>query len=238
MPGLAELYRLQAFFSPAFPVGAFTYSHGLEQVIEDGDVKDAASLRLWLGDILRHGSGRTDGILLAESWRAAMAGDAAHLHELAALGLALCPSRERYVETSAQGTAFLATVRNAWGGGQPDAAPAATLFQDLAQDGEAAEPWPYPVAAGLALAASGVPLDASLAAYLHAFAANIISAAVRAVPLGQTDGQRVLAGLMPQVLDTAQTAAASGIEGLGSCTFIADIASMRHETQYTRLFRT
>ncbi|WP_430513950.1 urease accessory protein UreF [Pannonibacter phragmitetus] len=238
MKGLEELYRLQAFFSPAFPVGAFSYSHGLEQVIEDGEVVDAASLRLWLCGILRHGSGRTDGILLAQSWRAAMVGDAVHLRELAALGLALCPSRERYIETSAQGAAFLATVRNAWNSSQPDASLAATVFQDLAQDGAGAEQWPYPVAAGLALAASGLQLDAGLSAYLHAFAANIISAAVRAVPLGQTDGQRVLAGVMTQVLETAQTAAASGLEELGTCTFIADIASMRHETQYTRLFRT
>lgn len=237
MPGLAELYRVQAFFSPAFPVGAFTYSHGLERVIEDGSVHDAATLRLWVQDILRHGSGRTDGILLAESWRAAMAGDTQAVKELAGLGLALCPSRERHMETGGQGTAFLSTIRHAWGTGA-QASAAARAFHELAEDTDAAEVWPYPVAAGLCLAASGIGLDASLAAYLHAFAANLISAAVRAVPLGQTDGQRVLASLMPQVMETAQIAAASGLEGLGSCTFLADIASMRHETQYTRLFRT
>lgn len=237
--GLAELYRLQAFFSPAFPVGAFTYSHGLEQVIEDGDVRDAATLRAWVLDILRHGSGRTDGILLAESWRAAEAGDAASVRELAGLGLALCPSRERHMETAGQGTAFLSVIRSAWGpeGGAQTSA-ARDAFQMLTEGPGAPEAWPYPVAAGLCLAASGIALEAALAAYLHAFAANIISAAVRAVPLGQTDGQRVLASLMPQVMETAEDAAASGLDGLGSCTFIADIASMRHETQYTRLFRT
>jgi len=231
---LSALYRLLAFLSPAFPTGAFTYSHGLEQVIEEGRVKTAGDLARWLEDILRYGAGRSDAILLKETFQAAMRGDAETVRELRELGLALQPSRERHLETSAQGTAFFDAVSKSWlpeEGGQ-----AGALVRSFAGTGR--EPWPYPVALGLVCAAHRIPENAAVMSFLHAFAANIVSAAVRAVPLGQSDGQKVLAGLEPVVFEVAAEAQRSGQDDLGSSVFLADIASMAHETQYSRLFRS
>lgn len=219
----AALYRLMAWLSPSFPVGAFSHSHGLEWVVETGDVVDAASLEAWVGQILRFGAGRQDAILFAETWRAMIAGDRRRLDEIAELAAALSPSKERAVETLSQGKAFVLATEAAW-----PAAGAPSPDGDLA----------YPVAVGIAAGRHGIPLDASLVAYLHAFAANIVSAGVRLIPLGQTDGQKVTAALEPVVAEVAAEAETATLEDLGGCVFFADIASMRHETQYTRLFRT
>lgn len=231
---LAALYRLQALLSPAFPIGAFTYSHGLEQVIDEGTVTNAAEFTGWLEDILRYGAGRGDAILMKESLRAAGRGDGAAVTALRELGLALQPSKERHLETSALGTAFLGAVEKSWRPETP--APAADLFRSLADADD--EPWPYPVALGLVAAAHGLPEAAALTAFLHAFAANLISVAVRVVPLGQSDGQSVLAGIEPVIFEVAAEAAVAGLDDLGTSAFLADIASMAHETQYSRLFRS
>lgn len=231
---LQALYRLMAFLSPAFPIGAFTYSHGLEQVIEAGGVSDARELDIWLRDILCHGAGRSDAILLRETYRAAKAGKAQEVQDLRDLGLALQPSKERHLETSAQGTAFVGAVLKSWL--SEDETPAAGLLRLLGAAGS--DPWPYPVAVGLACAAHDIPEEAALTAFLHAFSANIVSVAVRAVPLGQSDGQKVLAGLEPVIFDIADRTREAGLDSLGTSVFLADIASMAHETQYSRLFRS
>ncbi len=231
---LRALYRLQAFLSPGFPVGAFTYSHGLEQVIDAGGVANAQELKFWLSDILKFGAGRSDAILLNQTFEAAGLGDAEKVGELRELGLALQPSRERHLESSAQGTAFVTAIAASW---MPETdAPAAGLFRSMAGSGR--QPWPYPVALGLVAAAHAIPAEAALAAFLQAFAANIISAAIRAVPLGQSDGQKVLAQLEPVIYEVASEAGTADLDGLGTSSFLADIASMAHETQYSRLFRS
>ncbi len=235
---LASNYRLLAFLSPAFPVGAFTYSHGLEQVIEEGDVSDAASLEAWLLDVLNYGSGRSDAILLKETMGAANQGDEAGMRDLIDLGLALQPSKERHLETSAQGSAFIEAVLKAWA--PQGQGTTAGLFARLTDPFSADRPklWPYPVAVGLVAAAWEIPVEATVTGFLHAFMANVISAAVRAVPLGQSDGQRVLARLEPAVAGITEEAIRSGLDDLGSSTFLGDIASMAHETKYSRLFRS
>ena len=232
----ATLYRLLAFLSPAFPIGAFTYSHGLEQVIDDGGVGDAATMEEWLTGVLTYGAGRSDGILLTQTLRAACDGNQARVDELADLGLALQPSKERHLETSAQGTAFIATIKAAW---TPETSSPETRILDRMTRGETArEEWPYPVAVGLVAAAWNVPEEAILTGFLHAFAANMVSAAVRAVPLGQSDGQRVLARVQACITDIALDVRQSGLDDLGTATFLTDIASMAHETKYSRLFRS
>jgi urease accessory protein len=234
----SALYRLLTFLSPAFPVGAFTYSHGLEQVIDAGGVSSAEELRIWLKDILTHGAGRSDAILMSQTYRTAFAGSNKGVRDLAELGLALQPSKERHLETSAQGTAFIDTVTASW---PPDShTTAGAVFSSLTIENSQTRltEWPYPVALGLICAAHELPEDASLTAFLHSFTANLISAAVRAVPLGQNEGQRVLAALEPFISEVAADAMGSGLDDLGTSTFLADIASMAHETQYSRLFRS
>lgn len=222
----AALYRLMAWLSPSYPVGAFSHSHGLEWAVESGVVRDRASLQEWVAEILRHGGGWQDAILFTEAYNATIDGAADRLDEIAELASALNPSRERRLETLGQGRAFLIATGEVWPS-QDD--PAAGLDADRVA---------YPVAVGIAAAAHAVPRRAALAAYLHAFAANIVSAGVRLVPLGQTDGQRIVADLEPDVSRTARDGDRATLEDLGGCAILADIASMRHETQYTRLFRT
>jgi len=223
----AALYRLMAWLSPAYPVGAFSYSSGIEWAVEAGDVTDAASLQRWLAVMIGEGGGFCDAVFLVHAHRAAAAGDDAALRAVAELAAAFAPSKERHLETTAQGRAFLETTRAAW--------PCAALDRLLALwDGPVA----LPVAVGVAGAGHGMPLSPVLPAYLQAMAANLVSAGVRLVPLGQTDGQRVLAALEPVVAATAEGALVSALDEVGSASFRADLASMRHETQYTRLFRS
>jgi urease accessory protein len=223
----AALYRLMTWLSPAFPVGAFSYSSGIEWAVEAGDIKDANSLKDWLAAMLTDGSGFCDGVFLAQAHRAVMADDDRALREIAELAAAFVPSRERQLETTTQGRAFIEIARAAWD--------CDGLAQTIAQcDGAIV----YPIAVGIVSAAHEIPLEPALHAFLHALVSNWISAGARLIPLGQTDSQRVLAALEQMVSETAKRAIAAKLDDLGSATLRADLASLRHETQYTRLFRS
>ncbi len=215
------------WFSPSYPVGAFAYSHGLEWAQEAGDLTDAATLQGWLTDVIELGSARNDAILLGAGWRAATAGDWAVTARIAELGLAMSTSAERRLETVTQGNAFVLASRAAH--------PCEALDRLRAC-------WPgdvtYPVAVAVTAAGHEIALGDLLPAFVLGFAANLVSAAVRLGIVGQTDGQRVLARLMPAISALATEAESSTLDDLGTCTFRADIASLRHETQYSRLFRS
>ena len=223
----AALYRLMAWLSPAYPVGAFSYSSGLEWAIEAGDITDAASLTRWLAVMIGDGAGFCDAVFLVHAHRAATAMDDTSLAAVAALAAAMAPCRERFLETTAQGRAFFETTRTAWGCASLDRLAAAW-------DG----PLAYPIAVGVATAGHSIAVEPALAAFLQAVASNLVSAGLRLIPLGQTDGQRVLAGLEPLIAACAQRALACPLDQVGGAAFRADMASMRHETQYTRLFRS
>lgn len=216
MPTEARLLRLLTWLSPAFPVGSFGYSHGLETAIREGAVTDARSLTAWIAALLEHGSGWTDAVLARAAWTAVTAEDHTALDEIAELAEALAPSLERRRETLAQGEAFLTAVA-AW---HPP-----PIIRG-----------PYCVALGAAAGAAGIPLQPALTAWLHAFAANLVSVAVRAVPLGQSDAVAVIASLEAVILRTADRASASTLDDLGSGALVSDIAAMRHETLDGRLF--
>ncbi len=217
----AALYRLMTWLSPAYPIGAYSYSHGIEYAVEAGIVRDRDTLVDWIAHAVRHGAGLTDAALLAASWR----GD--DCNEIGALANAWRGSGEMALESRAQGAAFLATTRAAW--------PHPTLDElALRWRGEIA----FPVAVGVAAKAHGVPIDATLMAYLHAFAGNLVSAGVRLIPLGQTEGQRAIAALEPAIADAARAARDVPLDDIGTASPMIDWCSMRHETQYTRLFRS
>jgi urease accessory protein len=223
----AALYRLMIWLSPAYPVGAFAYSSGIEWAVEAGDVSDSETLRAWLESMLNLGAGFNDAILFTHMHRATSAGDDAKVAEIAELATALVPSRERFEETTRLGRAFVDVTQAAW--------PCRALahLQDI---------WPgaiaYPVAVATACAGHDVPLAPALHAFLTAGVANWISAGVRLIPLGHTESQRLLQMLEPAIAATAQRALAAGLDDLGSATFRADLAGIHHETQYTRLFRS
>lgn len=221
---LDDVARLTTWLSPAFPVGGFSYSHGLEWVVEQGQVRDRASLTGWMQDLLVHGAPRSDLVFLAEAWRAIAGGDEARLDALVELSAAFVPSAERRLETLAQGKAFLVATQAVW--------PSAPL--DHLQNVDLA----YPVAVGCAAGAHGLDLGLTVRAFCQAFVANVVSAGVRLIPLGQTDGLRVLAELEPLIGEVASAALTATLDDIGGAAIAADIASMRHETQYTRLFRS
>ncbi|MFG1212346.1 urease accessory protein UreF [Xanthobacter flavus] len=226
-PALPDLLPLFAWLSPSFPVGAYAYSHALEWAVEAGDVKDEASLAAQVSDLMGLGFGRSDGILLAHAWRATMAEDGAALGEVNALAVCLAPSAELRLETCQQGRSFLDAVRAAW--------PSPTLETAAgALSGEVA----YPVAVGLAAGAHRIPLGPTLEGFLLALVQALVSSGIRLAPVGQTAGTRVVAGLAPAVRALAADIPALTLDDLGTATFRADLGSFRHETQYTRLFRS
>lgn len=204
--------KLANWLSPGFPVGAFSYSHGLENAVQGGLVHDRESAQGWIAACLRHGAGRNDAILLVQAMRGG------EPDALNALARALASSAERALETEAQGAAFAETIAAAW---QGDATPRA-----------------YPVAVGLAARAHGCPEAETVALYLHAFVANLVSACIRLVPLGQVEGQRIIAALHDAVQAVTAEAVEATLDDLGGCSYAADIAAMQHETQRVRLFRT
>lgn len=218
--GGASLLRLSAWLSPAFPVGGFSYSHGVEAAVHDGLVADRAGLQAWLTALVDFGSGWNDAVLFAEAWRRVGAGG--DMGELAELAEAMAGSRERHMESALQGEAFIAAAQ-----GWPH--PRVRLL--TAQ-------MPYAVAVGAICGAHGIPLEAALSVYLQAFAANIVQASIRLGVTGQTGAVETLAALEPLLLIVAARAAASSLDDLGGSTILSDIAAMRHETTPSRLFRS
>lgn len=214
------LLRLVTWLSPAFPVGGFAYSSGLEKAVEDGLVRHQAGLGAWLTSLLHHGTLWNDAVLLAEAWRSGH--KRAALENVAALAAALAGSKERYLETMALGTAFRDAAK-AW----PDAVP------DWL-DGPVA----YPVAVGAVAASQAIGCEATLAAYLHAAVSQQVSAGIRLSMIGQSHGVSLLAQLEETIAAVAARAAASSLDDLGTATVAAEIVSARHEIQTTRLFRS
>jgi urease accessory protein len=206
-----DLLTVTQWLSPAFPLGSFAYSHGLEAAVEAGEVRDADALATWIGDVLRYGAGKTDAILLCQS----LAGQ-----DISELASALAASKERLEETQAQGRAFAETL-NGFDAGNPEIAHA-----------------PLPVALGVAARELSLADQELASLYLHAFASNLVSVGVRFIPLGQTAGQKALAALHPMILEVAEQAAEADLSDLGSAAFGADLMAMRHETQEVRIFKT
>jgi urease accessory protein len=223
----AALYRLMTWLSPAYPVGAFSYSSGIEWAVEARDIRDAGTLRCWLEAMLTDGTGYCDGIFFSQAYQAVASGDDSALRDVAELAAAFVPTRERHLETTTQGRAFVDATRAAW---------PCTALDRLRKvwDG----PVTYPLAVGVTCAGHAIPRTPALYAFLAAVAANWVSAGVRLIPLGQTDSQRVLKALEPTIAKTAERALVATLDDLGSATFRVDLASVLHETQYTRLFRS
>lgn len=225
-----DLLRVLAWFSPAFPVGAFSYSHGMEYAVEAGLVDGRETLVDWVEGVVTRGAGRVDAALFCAAYNAVADDDEAGLVWAIERGDTMRATRELAGESIGQGEAFLETIRATW----PQ--PRLDRLVEIAHDRQ--RRLAYPVAAGAVVAAHGVPVDIALPAYLHALAANLVSAGVRLIPLGQTDGQRAIAALESVVLRAAAAAQTRPRDDLGSAAPVIDWASTQHETQYTRLFRS
>ncbi len=226
----AGLYRMLAWLSPGFPVGSFAFSHGIEAAVASGAVRDRDALQLWISAVVALGGGRVDADILRNAYRASSAGDIRALMDANRRGVAFRATAETRLETTVQGEAFLATCRAAW----------PNPFLDRWADGisDRDEAVCYAAAIGAATAQAGIPLDCALLGYLQALASNLVSAGLRLGIIGQTDGQRIVAALEPIISAAAADALTRDLDGLGSATFAVELASMDHETQYTRLFRS
>jgi urease accessory protein len=228
-PPLA-LVRLQSWLSPAFPTGSYSYSHGLEWAVEAGHIHDRKSLVDWLEADLCYGSGRNEAIFFSEAWRSATDNDRAKLFEIAELAAAFRGTSEFALESSQQAAACLATLRQVW----PDRV-LDRLSEMLCERN--VQP-ALAVVLGVRLARQHIPVSLALPAFLQSYIANLVAAGVRLIPLGQTDGQLAIAELEDAVLAVSVHAQKATIDDLGSAAFMVDLASMAHETQYTRLFRS
>jgi urease accessory protein len=214
------MLRLLTWLSPSFPVGAFSYSHGLESAVHDKAVMCRADLAEWIEDLIGHGSLWNDAVLLAEAWRAVTESDELRLRQAAEWGEAMAMSVERHLETMEQGRAF---------------SRAAQAWTDISDKDFS---MPYPVAVGAATAAMKIGIEPVCVAYIHACAANLVSAGIRLIPLGQSEGTQLMASLEQLIIRGARKAAGSSLAELGSATFAADMAAMRHESLAVRLFRS
>lgn len=223
MTDAANQYRLLSWLSPGYPVGAFSYSHGLEYAVDTDEVSDTKTLAAWLTTVLLSGTGRVDGVLFREAYTTVAAQDWDGLRNIAELGNAFQSTSEFALETRAQGAAFVRATRSAW------PSPALDRIGDDTV---------YPVAVAVACAAHGISVEDGLHGYFHAFISNLVSAAVRLIPLGQTDGQTTIASLEDTVAAATDRAITIPLDDIGSAAPLIDLASMRHETQYTRLFRS
>lgn len=219
--------RLKIWLAPSFPVGSFAYSHGLEKAVERGWIKNRATLEAWLHDLIAHGALSNDLIILAVIWRAAHEQRWTDVASTAALAAALQPSAERYLEATQQGASFIDQINAAW----PHAAP---FWADVAPDTVPT----HAAAVGFATARHNIGLADTLDAYANAFIGTLTSAAIRLSIIGQTDAQRIAASLLPALLAKAAAAETATLDDLGSATWASDLASLQHETQQTRLFRS
>jgi urease accessory protein len=224
------LLRLQGWLSPAFPTGSYSYSHGLEWAVEAGYVHDRKSLVDWLEADLCYGSGRNEAIFFNEAWRSTIDDDRERLSEVAELAAAFRGTSEFALESSQQATACLATLRKVW---------TDRLLIWLSEILSERHVQPaLAVVLGVSAAGQGMPVNLALPAFLQSYLANLVTAGVRLIPLGQTDGQLAIAELEEAVLAASARAQKARIDDLGSAAFVVDLASMAHETQYTRLFRS
>jgi urease accessory protein len=222
--------RLQSWVSPAFPMGAYSYSHSLEAAVASNQIRDRQTLVDWVDADLRYGSARNDAIFFDQAWRCAAGGHHMQLLEIAELSAAFRGTSEFALEASQQGGSCLATLRDVWPDPEIDWLSEALRLRRI--------PPMLPVVVAVRSAAEGVPVDLALRAFLHGFVSNLVTAGVRLIPLGQTDGQRAIAELEDAVLDAGDHAITASIDDLGSAAVMVDLASMSHETQYTRLFRS
>jgi urease accessory protein len=224
------LLRQQSWLSPAFPTGSYSYSHGIEWAVEAGHIHDRKSLVDWLEADLCYGSGRNEAIFFTEVWRCAAENDCEKLLEVAELAAAFRGTSEFALETSQQAASCLATLRRVW----PD-----PILETLSESLSELRIAPVlSVVVGVRAATQDIPAPLALPAFLQSYVANLVTAGVRLVPLGQTDGQLAIAELEPAVLAVAAQAGCATIHDLGSAGFMVDLASASHETQYTRLFRS
>jgi urease accessory protein len=248
---LSRLIRLLQLASPALPIGSYSYSTGLETAIDVGRVRDADNAFAWIADAVSLVLARFDAPLLAAAVRAAVDGDRMRLAHLNRLALAARETAELRLECEQAGYSlgrWIAEVAGPLGDeldamqarpGDPlpeDDPPRAAAIANLAAD--IGRPLASPVGWGLACASVGLPARDAVTAFLWSFAENQAAVLLKAMPLGQAGAQRLLLRLGPVVAAAVDAVLALPPSSWSNAAPGLAIASMRHETQYSRLFRS
>ncbi|WP_170519462.1 urease accessory protein UreF [Ruegeria atlantica] len=214
-PTDADILTLTQWLSPAYPVGGFAYSHGLESAIDRGTVANSQDTEAWISDVLEYGSGWNDALFVVAAFNAL---DKDELINVDVTARSFCATSERLMETELLGQAFGNVTKGVW-------------ELDLGH-------FTYPVSIGRAARLQNLPLLLTTKMFLQAFASNLVACATRLVPLGQIDAQRLIRQLTPLCAQIAEKAKKASLDELSSTAFLGDIAAMKHETQYSRIFRT
>jgi len=225
-----SLLNLLTLVSPSFPVGGYAYSHGIEYAVERKNIQNEQDLCLWIEAILSQGAGRIDGLLFRITWQAVTDENFNKLKWVAERGDIMRSTNETALESSSQGEAFLETVRGVWESEKIEVV--MSIIEEIERKPT------YAIAVAIVLAVSGVPLRAALLAYFHSFSSNLVSAGIRLIPLGQAAGQRCIQLIKPIIKTSIEAALCDDFEDIGTAAPIIELASMKHETQYTRLFRS
>jgi urease accessory protein len=211
--------------SPALPVGAYSYSEGLEMLIENGTITNVENLQYWLKSELVYGSIRLDVAVMVRGFHAVQLGD---LEALKRWNLWLSAARDTE-ELRAASWQMGRSLMQLLGKLEPEILPVVNAV---------GYPGNYAIAFAIACAHWDINIQAALLAYLHSWANNLITAGIKLIPLGQTAGQELLMGLQPLLTSTVGEILTMADDDLGCCNWGLSLASMQHETQYTRLFRS
>jgi urease accessory protein len=227
-PSAQALLQLMWLASPALPVGGFSYSEGLEAAVDAGLVTGEAQARDWLLDQLTLSLSRSDLAVMAKAFKAWSRGDLSHIVELNDWVMRTRETSELRQQTGQMGRSMVEWLKNR--GGAPD---------ERVSQLRALEPAPaWPIAFALAAAQTGAPLREAMLSFAFGWAENMVQAALKAVPLGQSAGQRILAALIAEIPDAVDRAAQLMDSERQAFTPMLAILSSRHETQYSRLFRS
>lgn len=224
MSSSASLLSFLQLVSPALPVGAYTYSEGLETLVQAEQIGDAQTLQTWLEQELRYGAIRLEAAVLVRVYQAATEQNLDQIYSWNQWLSALRDSRELREQSWQMGQSLRRLLQTL----QP--------HQPWLNDSEA--PVNFAVVFGLAALGWQIELPTAVLGYLQSWTTNLVTAGVRLIPLGQTQGQQILQGLQPQLIQTSAQVLELTDRDLTCCSWGVSMASMQHETLYSRLFRS
>tara|TARA_B100001248_G_scaffold129623_1_gene97190 strand:- start:147 stop:860 length:714 start_codon:yes stop_codon:yes gene_type:complete len=224
---LSDLHTVLTWFSPSYPIGSYAYSHGLEYAVEEGLVKDPQTLLGWIRDLLFFGTGYNDSIIINSIYDSVANDNCVEFDYISQIANAIKPTKEIALESYQQGVSFKNILMDVYSNSN------LTFYLNRLDDCIT-----YPSVVGVAGGIFEVEKKLLLHSYLHAFTSNILSAALRIMPIGQTEIQKIIFQMKGNVEEMTNKSLGLSLSDLGSSVFISDWASSKHQNQYTRLFRS
>ncbi|NET44824.1 urease accessory protein UreF [Okeania sp. SIO2B3] len=231
--GANQLLCLLQLASPALPVGAYSYSEGIEVLVTRGKISDYDSLKNWLIDSLKFGSIRLEAALIIRAYWETNSGNLPLLNNWNNWATAVKETEELRLQSLQMGRTLIRLFMNI----QPDLSTELMSFIQNKLETET-DFCNFAIAYGLISASWKIEIETAILSYLHSWATNLVNAGVKLIPLGQTVGQKLLWELQNQIVLSAKEILKLKDDELNSCSWGLSLASMAHEVQYTRLFRS